>query len=186
LRRVLANGQMRDLCVFISQGPQFDANNADGWQEHSFEELLRFTAYNPVMYDPVMQSVNYLIPDGAVSVSMDITYTGTWEEHPTLILTGPLNNPIIIHELLDDSITLDYNIPSGDVVTIDLNNLTVIDNHNVNLLGAVTPESNLATFRLEPDPIVAGGVNPILIVAGGGDVATSDFVIEYYRRFIGI
>ena len=86
---------------------------------------------------------------------------------------------------MDDSITLDYNIPDGDVVTIDLSNLTVKDNHNVNLLGAVTPESNLATFRLEPDPVVTGGINPILIVAGGA-TANSDFEITYFRRFIGI
>jgi hypothetical protein len=185
LRRVLANGQVRDLCVFITAGPQFDANNPGEWRENSFEELLRFTAYNPVMYDPVQVAVPYLIPVGSVSVSENIVYTGTWEEHPTLILTGPLDNPFIIHKTLDDSITLDYNIPDGDVVTIELSNLTVKDNHNVNLLGAVTPESNLATFRLEPDPVVSGGINPILIVAGGA-TANSDFEITYFRRFIGI
>jgi hypothetical protein len=168
----------------VGDGPQFD-DQPEGWRERSFREMIRFIAYNPVMYDPTEIVVDFLLTAGAVSETENIFYTGTWEEHPTLTLTGPLNNPIILAVAVDEHIALEYDIPDGDVVTIDLHAQTVTDNHGNNLLGVVTPESSLATFRLEPHPVVYGGANSISIMASGA-TANSDFSVSYFRRFIGI
>lgn len=184
LRRHLSNGEIRDLVVHIGEGPQFD-DQPDGWRENSFRELIRFVAYHPVMYDPTMRIQTYLIGTGDISVSENITYDGTWEEHPTLVITGPLHEPMITNEDTGDLIALTYDIPDGDTVTIDCSQLTIKDNHNQNLLGMLTPESSLATFRMEADPVVAGGVNSIAIM-GHGAGANTDFEVRYYRRFVGI
>jgi hypothetical protein len=184
LRRLLSTGAKRDLCVYIAEGPQFDPNEP-GWDEFNFTEMLRFIAYNPVMYDPDVVSVPYLFGTGSISDYEDITYTGTWETHPTLILTGPLTNPMILNEGLDLFIQLAYEIPDGDVVTIDLEDGTITDQDNQNLVGAVTAESALSTFRLAPTPELTGGVNRVRLVASDAG-ANSDFEVQYYRRYIGI
>jgi hypothetical protein len=56
LRRILPDGSKRDLKVFIAEGPVFDPSPDDGWQEHSFKEVLRFIAHDPVIFDPTVQS----------------------------------------------------------------------------------------------------------------------------------
>ena len=184
LRRLLSTGAKRDLCVYIAEGPQFDPNEP-GWDEFNFTEMLRFIAYNPVMFDPTVVVVPYLLGSGSVSVWEDVSYEGTWESHPSLILAGPLINPIIINEGLDLFIQLNYTIPDGDVVTVDLDNGTITDQDSQNLIGSVSAESALAAFRLAPTPELAGGVNRIRLVASGAG-ANSDFEIQYHNRYIGI
>lgn len=184
LRRLLHNGQKRDLCVFIAEGPKFDADEP-GWTGQMFREMLRFVAYSPTMYDPDMVTVTYLLGTGYISDYEDITYAGTWETHPKLVLTGPLTTPAVINESIDEYVKLEYNIPTGDTVTIDLDQGTVEDNHGVNLMGALTADSALSTFRLAPHPELHNGVNRIRLVAGGATV-DSDFEVQYYTRYIGI
>ena len=184
LRRHLSNGQNRDLCVFPIEGPVFDASEG-GWSEWSFKEMLRFIAYDPTLYDPTVIGVPYLLGTGFISEAESITYTGTWHTHPTLILTGPLEHPSIVNETIDQQISMDYNIPDSDVVTIDLSALTCQDQDGVNLIGTLSADSQLSTFVLEPSPAVTGGINRVLLSAGGAG-ANSDFIIEYVRRYIGV
>jgi hypothetical protein len=185
LRRLLSAGQKRDLCVFIAEGPKFDADEG-GWNEHAFTEMLRFVAYDPTMYDPAMVTEDFgALGTGSISASEDIAYSGTWETHPKLILTGPLNYPAIVHEGLDEVIALNFEIPAGSVVTIDLHMGTVTDATGLNLLGMLTPDSSLGTWRLVPEPELTGGVNTIRLTAGGATVG-SEFHIEYFTRYVGI
>jgi len=190
LRRVLSDGSIRDLCVHIQKGPEFGATKR-GWDEHSLQEVIRLFAPNPVLYDPTEQDGPTYTMDptatGSVNESQDVTYAGTWEEHPTFVITGPINNPIIRNEDTDEFIELDYNIAAGRVITITLTpgNQTVVDNLDINRLGTVTPESNLQSFHLAPDPEVTGGTNEISI-QGTGTNANTDFSFTYYNRYIGI
>lgn len=185
LRRLLPGGAKRDVRVFITEGPDFDANEGEGWDQLGFKELVRFIAQDPVLYDPAAVTVPMLLGTGFVSHLELVTYLGTWQTHPQILLTGPMVQPQIINESLDVLIALDYTIPDGDIVTIDTSLLTVRDNHGVNLLGVLSPESQLATFRLEPSPAVAGGVNSIIVV-GSGMNGNSDCDLIYYRRYIGL
>jgi len=190
LRRVLSDGAIRDLCCYIQQGPQFTPNR-QGWEEWSFQEVLRFIAADPIIYDPTEEDGPTYAMDpgatGAVNETQTETYEGTWPEHPTFLLTGPMNNPIIRNEDTDEFIELDYNIAAGRVVTITLTpgNQSVEDDLGANLIGTVTPESNFATFHLAPDPEVADGENDITIIAAGTNAAT-DFSFSYYNRYVGI
>jgi hypothetical protein len=185
LRRLLSNGQKRDLCVFIAEGPKFDVDEP-GWDERGFTEMLRFVAYDPTMYNPDAVTEDFAaLGLGPVSAYEDIVYSGTWETKPTLVLTGPLNTPSVINEGIDEFISLDYDIPTGDIVTIDLNQGTIEDNHGTNLTGALTADSHFGTFRLVPHPELHDGTNRVRVVAGGATV-NSDFALQYFTRYVGI
>lgn len=187
LRRLLSNGSVRDLDVFIRQGPQFE-QQLGKWKEWGFRELLQFIAFNPVVYDPTQEAqANWNIPVGNVDDTQNVTYLGTWEEYPCLIITGPLNNPIINNNTTGEVIDLNYNIPAGRVVTITLTYglKTVVDDLGNNLIGTVTVVSDLATFHLAPDPEAALGVNAIRL-RGTLATAATDFEIQWHTRYIGI
>lgn len=205
LRRHLSNGEDRDLEVVISEGPQFD-DQSGGWREWSFKELLRLTAYNPVMYDPDVLTVAWTMGVGFIDESKYLTYTGNFEEHPVITVAGPLNGLTVINETVDVMFELDYDIPDGVTVTIDCAKLTITDSLHNNLIGALTPESEFARFRFEPVsvtvpggtlvfpltfPLFGGGgfvttqANLIRVVGNGADAGTT-LSIDYYRRFIGI
>ena len=56
LRKRLANGDIRDLDVFILEGPGFAARPGSSWDEWSYSETIRFIAYNPVWFHPTEQT----------------------------------------------------------------------------------------------------------------------------------
>lgn len=190
LRRVLSDGSIRDLCGHIVQGPIFDIPEA-AWDEWGFKEVLRFWAPDPIIYDPEEQDGPTYTMDplatGSVLESQTVTYTGTWEEHPVFVLTGPMENPIIRNEDTDEFIELDYNIAAAEIVTITLTpgSQTIENDDGLNLIGVVTPESNFSSFHLAPDPEVTDGENEIKINASGTN-ANTDFSFTYYNRYIGI
>jgi hypothetical protein len=384
LRRVLSDGSIRDLKVFIADGPSFDPDQ-DGWQEHSFKEVLRFVAHDPVIYDPTLQSYiedfstlghtlevqqnsaldninifydsanwdihpnlqilvgyngnvrykagsgikfnNIIIPPG-VAISnayitvrgyalanldtvksritgnlelnpasfstladyqsrrgtvvggaddlkittaqvdwdaiahfladtwynspdistviqelinqvgwisgqslalfwddhdnrstqsnnvsrtvkayaksalespilhieyntagiLTIPYIGTWLSYPKIIITGPLNDAVITHLETGEKLQLDYHIPVGRTVTIDLayGEKTVKDDLGTNLIGVLTSDSDLATFHIAPDPEVTGGLNHISVVGTGESVGVTQVEVQFLNRYFGI
>ena len=386
LRRILSDGSIRDLKVFISEGPSFDPDLGNGWQEHSFKEVLRFIAHDPVIYDPTLQSYvedfdtlahtldlqvgfyadmahawyddiewvmqigdydyyigyesalsykggfglrfrNTSIPSGSLitnaylsvkadeSLSNDdvnsritgnkevyaapftylpdyqsrrgtvvggaddtktttaqvdwntvphfvsgtwydspeiktiiqeiinqsgwtvfnpivlfwddhdargtqvndtmrhiysffsspldapklhleyttagiltIPYVGTWLTYPKIIITGPLNDAVITNLGTGEKLELDYNIPAGRIVTIDLayGVKTVTDDLGNNLIGVLSSDSDLATFHIAPDPEVYSGVNFISSVGTGESIGTTQLEIQFYNRYFGI
>jgi hypothetical protein len=210
LRRVLSNGNIRDLDCFVSKGPVY-TRSVDGWDEFSIHENLRFTGFNPVMYDPELltDSVsdflgipvsvsNIIFPFSfpfvfgtdytVVTKVLNINYLGDWEEYPTIDITGPATNFEIRHQTLGDKISFEgYEIAAGQVVTIDLNysRKTVVDNSGVSWLGKVSDDSSLTSFRIEPDPVVPGGANAFEVSCILGDTNTRvDFY--YKNRYVGI
>jgi hypothetical protein len=120
--------------------------------------------------------------------TLDVTYTGTWFSFPTIKMTGPISQPQVWNLTLGEKIELTYDIPAGDTVTIDLSfgNKTVIDNHGENLIGTVTTDSTLSTFRLAPDPEATGGVNQLQVIGDDAVIGETQVTIEWFTRYIGI
>ena len=193
LRRVLSDKSRRDLCVYVQKGPEFDARGK-GWEEFSFRELLRFVAYDPVIYDPDLKTKQFTDPfaAGVVAETQTINYEGTWRDYPVLVLSGPLNSPVITNDDTGEVIQLNYNIPTsalaGGVVTIDLRygHKTVTDDLGTNLIGSIAPNCDFATFHLAPDPEVDDGDNAITLTATNSNGVDSSFRVEYYHRYIAI
>jgi hypothetical protein len=82
---------------------------------------------------------------------------------------------------------LDYAIPVGRTVTIDLKPgaKQVYDDLGTNLIGCVTTDSDLSTFHLAPAPEVAGGINQMHFL-GSGLTADSQVTFQYFDRYLGL
>lgn len=60
LRKILPNGEIRDLYVLIDSGPAF-TQVSDSWNEYSFNESLRFIAHNPIIFDPELNEAAWVL-----------------------------------------------------------------------------------------------------------------------------
>jgi hypothetical protein len=200
LRKGFPDGNVLDLHVRIQQGPNFQPRRLDAWDETAFQEVLRFIAHDPIFFHPTQQSVRcsmggedvdaqLVFPitfpirfdklEGTADCTL-INYTGNWPEYPTIVVQGPAQNLVIENLTTDERLQLDYTIPAGAVVTLDLTyaHKTVTMTGGVNLLGYLTPDSDLASFHLEP------GINQLDISATGVNLQTY-IEVRWYRRYIG-
>lgn len=203
LRRLLPDGHRRDLEVYLQGGLEFAPRSPGQWDEWAFTEFLRFIAYDPVITDPTPRVELFtLAPRGdlvfpiefplefggdTVDQFRDVTYAGTWLSHPVINLTGPLNNPIITNLTTGEKLELTYNIPSGEVVTLNLQygQKKVEDNLGNNLIGTLTTDSDFATWHLAPDPEAPGGVNQLQVQGTQGEAGVTAIQVEYFERHIG-
>ncbi len=199
LRLTLPDGSRRSLDCYLQEGPRFEPRSLTGWDEWAFQEVLRFVAYNPVIYDPTVETatfttdpnlvfpITFPIIFGGIAGELDVTYAGTWQEYPTITITGPAESPRILNQTTGETLALDYDVAGGEVVTINLHDgyKTVTNAAGTNLIGTVTPESDLGTFHLAPDPEAPGGVNSLLVTATATNVYSS-IVLSWHRHYFGI
>lgn len=193
LRKVWPDGTMRDLVVTIQGGPKFEPRKTSEWDEWSFEEVLRFVAYNPVYYEPASRSqvfgttgaltfpVTFPIVFAGFGNTVIVDYEGNWIEYPNIVIDGPLNATEIINLTTNERIGFSYAIPAGQRVIVDLQYgaKSVKDAAGNNLIGTVSTNSDLATFHLEP------GENLIRVIGTGSDPSTT-ISINWMNRYIGI
>lgn len=193
----LANSTKRQLDVLLDSGPGF-APPQGGWREWSFTEVLRFVAHDPLWYDPlehlaVFSSGLFVSPPlvlptplAGFGVPGNLAYGGTWREQPTIVLTGPIVNPVISNLTTGDVLELTATIPAGNYVTFILRGVkSIVRNDGLNLLNSLSADSDLTTFGLEPDPTAPNGVNQLQVSGSGTTVATGT-VIHWYNRYFGI
>lgn len=195
LRRYLANGDVRQIDCAIAEGPAFVARASSGWDEWSYQEALRFTAFNPVWYDPTSHSqilvgaaatqlvfpITFPIEFSAYSLGATVSYAGTWLDYPLITVTGPISGLVINNTTTGVAIGLSYDIPAGVQVVFNLayGFKTVTDNAGHNLIGYVTPDSDLASFALWPGDNVVG-------ISGIGTDANTSIQFQWTDRYIGI
>lgn len=181
LRKVLPNGTVRDLAVQLDQGPTFGPEDPEIWAEWSFEQVVEFVAHDPTFFDPTQRvyTAAPLVGTG------NIICPGTWLSWPVIEYVGPITNPVITNLAIGETITLTYAIAAGRTVTIDLrpDRKTVKDDLGTDLGYYVS--GDLTTWKLQINPIVAGGTNQIQFAVGasGGGAAMR---IYWYDRWIGI
>lgn len=208
LRKIRPDKSIRQIDVFIKQGPLFTARKLDEWLEYTVAESLSFIAPDPTFYDPTdieyeweVDAFDHLIfpitfpPAGIdiifgssiISTSISIPYTGTWITYPTITVYGPLYGITIDNLSTGESITLNYNVQVGETVTINLQygNKRIISSTNGDLTGSVSSDSNLATFHIAPDPEVTDGINEIRVTGSNAVVGTTSVVLTYNTRYIG-
>ena len=208
LRKIFEDGSIRDIDVFIQQGPNFTARDIGTWQEWSYTETLRFTAYDPTYYDPVLKTLQFVntvvtldqlvfpfsfiggsgieFGDSVLSITGAITYPGTWLSFPAITVTGPISGFKITNQATGEVIELAYTIVGGEIVYITLpyGNKQVINDLGIDLNGTVV-DCDFTTFHVAPKPEAPLGVNTFLITGSGISPAT-DVRLEYYNRYIGI
>lgn len=193
LRKYLANGAIRELFAFPSEGPGFPSHGPETWDEYSVQDTLRFTCYDPVARDPKLQSAAF-VSSGSITtfpITFPLTIAsfgsntliktdGTWDTFPTIVINGPLTGATIVNTTTGERIALGYTIPAGHVVTFDLGfgRKTVTLDDGTNLIGYVTADSDLGTFHLQPG-------NNNMQVFGTGTSGTSSITLQWYKRYIG-
>lgn len=200
LRRIyFENGtrKIRDLDCALVAGLGF--TTLPGSQLFDYQETLEFLAWNPIIYDPTLQTSTISSWTGSLILpftfpfvlgcyygSVNITYNGTWEELPTIEIDGPANDVYIENQDIGRGFGLDYHISTGETVTIDLSyaEKTITNNFGVNLIEHLTND-DLGEFSLQPAPLVTGGVNTIW-VSLFGQTTDTEVRVKYYNRYIGI
>ncbi len=211
LRRVQSDGTVRDINVFIAEGPRFEPRVLNRWDEWAFQEVLRFVAHDPVIFDPTRIDAAFTITldadlvfpitfpitfgGGDLLDTFNIDYTGSWESLPIIVITGRLNNPIIENLTTGERLELQTNIPPGRIVTIDLTygQKTITDDLGNNLIGTLTTDSDLATFHIAPvpeAPQLAGAAVPTgrnqMRLTGTLPDDTTAVEIRFFTRYFGI
>ncbi len=211
LRRVQSDGTVRDIEVFIAEGPRFEPRVLNRWDEWSFQEVLRFIAHNPVIFDPTRVDASFTITldlelvfpitfpitfgGGDLLDNINIDYVGTWESLPIIVITGRLDNPIIQNLTTGQRLELQTIIPTGRTVTIDLTygQKTIVDDLGNNLLGTLSTDSDLGTFHIAPvpeAPQVAAAAVPTgrnqMRLSGSAPDASTTVEIRFFNRFFGI
>lgn len=203
LRKIRYDGTVRDLMVVIEQGPPFQARGSD-WDEWAITETLRFIAHDPIVFNPAQKTANWTLSTpvdhlifpitfpivfgtAIVNDTLNVVYDGTWLTYPTIVITGPLNGPIVENQSTGETLTIGWDVPVGKTLTINLayGIKTVTDSDGVSRVGTVSTNSDLATFHIAPDPEVAGGVNTLKVSGSAADTNTA-VVISWYDRYIGI
>jgi len=204
LRKILPNGSMRDIRVIVNNTPDFEESRKGTWDEFSYQEALRFIAHDPIFYDPVLNLFSYKPAADGDSLAFpitfpiqfsvddsieafDLSYNGTWETFPNIIINGPINEPSIRNITTGDVISLDYNVPEDVDVSISLEygNKTIVDSSGNNLIGLLTSDSDLASFSLAAIPRATDGINSIG-VGGYGITSATEIIFRYFTRYIGV
>jgi hypothetical protein len=206
LRKILPDGSKRDLEVRIEQGPAFDPGNADQWDEYSIQDALRFVAADPTFFDPDTVQLNFsiVISDdfmfpitfpirlgiyGVIDQTVTVNYEGNWPAYPVIHAFGPIHALRITNQVTGEAVALDYNIPAGKLVTIDLRygQKIVYDDSvpPVNLTDTLTTDSQSATFRIIEAPRAPAGVNTLRVEANSMNL-NSYIDMSYNTRFLAI
>lgn len=185
--------------------PIFAETDNNAWSEWAIDENIQVECFDPVWFasDVVTQSVtrnpaqqlvfpitfdanNIFFGAGDSFASQAISYGGTWYTYPTIVVTGSFTYVEVYHQELQVSLRLIYTAPIGETVTFNLSERTITNQAGTSLFGYLTSTSDLQGMKIEPDPVVANGVNTLIFTIGGITVPNTTVTISYLTRYIGI
>ena len=202
----------RDLYCLLEDGPRGDIGpGPQPFYPQGFLEVLRFVAHDPVWYgleqeetwelEVDLDELRFdLASDGAYMVAgstgewffarssfqqtTDVVYWGTVGAKPVFTITGPFTFVSISNDTIDTELELDYTAALGETVTIDVLNLTAVNDAGDNLLQYLT--GDLATWEISPSPQAPDRVNEITAQLVGGGVGVSGISMIWRNRYIGL
>lgn len=201
LRKIRIDGSIRDICVFVDQGPVLAQPGIDQWDNYTIKDPIRFVAFNPFYFNPISITENMVfgavtglvfpisapISFGGSGAETDtITYLGTVFTNPTIQIKGPARNPDIRNLTTDQIIRFTYSIAAGEtvVITTGIGNFSLTSSVAGDISGTIDIETD-PLFNLVPHPTAPNGVNSLSISMGAA-TAASEVAFTYFTRYIGI
>lgn len=125
--------------------------------------------------------------ESGVFIFFTIDYSGTWDgDQIDIALSGLMAEPTIINNTTGKTIQLNYVIPDGETVLIQIRPefVTVANNKGNNLIGSITSLSDLVDFVIESEgEISPDGLNYIVVYFLGAGSNTS-VELGYWTRHI--
>lgn len=197
-------GEKRALIIRADSGFVFPPDDNNNW---SIDETINCIAFDPIWFDPDQTNTDYALTQqvdtdlvfpitfpivfgtsGVVFTTGSVTYPGTWPTYPVFTLTGPYNSVYMTNLQTGVVLTMVVAIVNGDTRIIDLKpgSQQILDEDGNSRFDELGPGSNLIDFAIQPDPIVAGGVQEIQVVMAGGIVGQSTARISYFNRYFAI
>lgn len=182
-------------------------NEVEGWDEWGFNEVITLICNDPIWFSADLNTVA-IEKGGVAHLIFPITfpiqfqshgtwgetvvnYTGTWYSYPIFYVRGPFSSVMFTH--VEKNVIVKFNraFGSSQQITFDLGAREIYTTvGETDLFGWMNSQSNIVDFRIEPDPIVPGGVNTITVDIenpGEEDVAdTTRVYMTYYTKWIGI
>lgn len=212
LRKRLSDGSLRDLKVMIESGPGFGPRDLTRWDEYRFQEILRFIAHDPILFNPLQQCRSFLAVAGSPGsgggsqlifpatfpilfgigtgsggggggLSGVLQYNGTWEEYPQIVIHGPVTGIVIENQSTGERLAIEDEILEGETVTFDLTYAIKTVTHS--------DGSNWLGMLSDDSDLatfhlttINNGAN-VIIISGSGTNAAMFVEFFYYERFIG-
>ena len=109
--------------------------------------------------------------------SVTVANSGNSTALPIVTLTGPLTNPYVQNSATGTFVQLNYTIPGGSFVMIDMANKTVMLNGNSTILSTRTTDSDW--WGILP------GTNSISLSTGSTS-NTGNVVVSFYNAYSGV
>jgi hypothetical protein len=109
--------------------------------------------------------------------SVTVANSGNTTSAPILTLTGPLTNPYVSNSATGEFVQLNYTIPGGSFVVIDMANKTVMLNGNSTILSVRTTDSSWWG-------VLPGSNSISLSTSSTSD--TGNAVVTFYNAWSGI
>jgi hypothetical protein len=143
-------------------------------------------AYNIALSPTQRSALDQVMNNVGSAFSTTFVYDGDWDTYPVLVITGPMGNPVITNTATGD--TLDFTggtVGSADAWTIDTRYglKSVLNTAGSSVEQYLSADSDLATFRIVPDPIATGGTN-VITVQGTATSGSTSITISYYNRYM--
>jgi hypothetical protein len=173
----LQDGQLvvRAIDVYLNGGVTY----RDSDDIYAIQEDLTFTAYNPLFYDPTPVEVELEVGNNT------ITYEGNWEEYPTIVVDGTVQNFAIQNTDTLYYMDLQYTSGAAEIITFDLSYgiKDIYNDSGDSLLSYLTLSSNLINFNLQPHPVVTDGENVLQVTL---DAGAPTITMTYYNRYLSL
>ncbi len=201
LRRTVV-GLVRQCDCHLVDGGRFSSANAKALSQ---DEVFQLKAGDPTLYDPVGVAITFSlgggsdqfvvptpVPTGVGASTIDqliaIAYAGSWRTYPFTRITGPITDCVITNTSSGDK--LDFTgitIAAGNYYDIDLayDKKTVVNAAGDNKIADLTDDSNLVSFCILDDGVVADGTNSIRVTGSAINQATK-VDLSFYTRYIGM
>ncbi len=196
-----ADGLTKRLDVYYQDGLRLPHEAAGLYGD--LPDVVQLVADDPIAYSVELTTVRMAYSGGGTGMPIPLImpwtlgasvldelavlgYAGTWGAYPKIRFVGPLEDPILQNHTTGE--TLSFNgthIAAAHWFEVDCayGVKTVIDNHGVNQLGALTAASDLGTFHIAPADEAVHGSNEFHIVATGITAATY-VSVSYYTMYL--